>query len=82
VSFGVFKQKKGTVVLELPRRLQAYQITKVIHALELTMISGNHRTFRRAGLVANLQVLPPVAWVLEGELLAQIERSRLRDSPQ
>jgi hypothetical protein len=33
-------------------------------------------------LVANLQVVPPVAWVQEGELLKQIERSTLRDSPK
>jgi hypothetical protein len=32
--------------------------------------------------VANPQVVPPVAWVQERELLEQIERSALRDSPE
>jgi hypothetical protein len=83
VSFGVCKLKKGTVVLKLPRGSQAYQITKIAHSLELVTVSRNNpAAFRRADLVANLQVVPPVAWDQEGQLLEQIEWSTLHDAPK
>jgi hypothetical protein len=66
VAFGFFKQKKGIVGLELPRVSQAYQITKVIYALELATVSRKNRVaFRCAGLVATLQIVPPVTWAHE-----------------
>jgi hypothetical protein len=61
VSLGVLKQK-GTIVLKQTRGSRVHQITKIVHGLELVTVSTNNRAaFRRAGLVANLQVVPPVA---------------------
>jgi hypothetical protein len=61
VSFGIFKRKKGKVVLELPRRSRRYQTAKVVRTLELAMVSRNNRAaFRRASLVVNLYVVPLV----------------------
>jgi hypothetical protein len=82
-SFGIFKQKKGTIVLELPRRSQAYQITKIVHGLELATVSKSNRAaFKRGGLVANLQIVPPVALVQQDQLLGRIEQSTLLDLPE
>jgi hypothetical protein len=74
VLFGGFKQKKGIVVLKRPRGSRAYQITKIVHALKLAVVSSNNRAaFRWADIVANLHIVTPVAWVQEGKLLEQIE---------
>jgi hypothetical protein len=83
VSFAVFKQKKGTAALELPRKSQAYQITKIVYALKLAAVSRNNRAaFGRAGLVAYWQIARLVAWLQEGELVGQIERLTLRETPK
>jgi hypothetical protein len=80
VSFRIFKQKKGTVVFELPRGSQSYQIPKVVPALELATVSKSNRTaVKRGGLVANLQIVPPMALVQRDQLLGRIEQSTLLD---
>jgi hypothetical protein len=81
VTFGVFKREHGDLMAKLPKGSQVWQITKLMKALErATDSSTNRAAFRRAGLVLNPAVFPPVAMVRDGDLRTRIAESQLPEA--
>jgi hypothetical protein len=62
VTFAAFKREKINNHVTHPESSQAWQIAKLIKALEHAMGSSNNSVaFKRAGLRINPRVFPPVA---------------------
>jgi hypothetical protein len=82
VTFSVFKREHNDLRVKLPKGSQVWRITKLMKALErATDSSTNRAAFKRAGLVINPAVFPPVAMVKREELLALVAESQLADTP-
>jgi hypothetical protein len=81
VTFGVFKREHYDLRVRLPKGCQAWQITKLMIALERATDSCTNRAaFKRAGLVVNPAIFPPVAMVKRDELLGLVAESQLSDA--
>jgi hypothetical protein len=78
VTFAVFKREKREIQVKLPAGSQVWQITRLMKALERATDSATNRSaFKRAGLMINPRVYPPVAIVDTGELATRIDGSLL-----
>jgi hypothetical protein len=68
-------------MVKLPKDSQVWQITKLMKALErATDSSTNRAAFRKAGLVLNPEVFPPVAMVRDGYLMTRIAESQFPEA--
>jgi hypothetical protein len=62
VTFAASKREKREIHVNCPEESQAWQIPKLMKALEHVVDSSNKRAdFKRAGLTINPRVFPPVA---------------------
>jgi hypothetical protein len=78
VTFAILKREKREIQVKLPAGSQVWGITRLMKALErATDSSTNRSAFKRAGLVINPSVCPPVAMVNSRELLRRIDESVL-----
>jgi hypothetical protein len=80
VTFAAFKPEKREIHVTHPEGSQAWQIAKLMEALEHATDSFNNRAaFKRAGLRINPRVFPPVAFVESRQLIEMIDASVLPD---
>jgi hypothetical protein len=78
VTFPAFRREKREI--HVTEGSQAWQMAKLMKALEHVMDSSNNReAFKRAGLRINPRVFPPVALVESRQLIEMIDASTLPD---
>jgi hypothetical protein len=83
ITFAVFKREKREVHVRRPVGSQVWEVTKLMRALERATDSTNNRAeFRRAGLMVNLRIFPPIASVGSRKLKGLIDSSTLPDSSE
>jgi hypothetical protein len=81
VTFTAFKREKREIHVTHPEGSQAWQIAKLMKALEHAMDSSSNRaSFKRVGLRINPRVFSPVALVESLQLIEMIDASTLPDS--
>jgi hypothetical protein len=81
VTFAAFKREKRELYSDRPEKSQVWQITKLMKALEHATDSANNRAaFKRAGLLINPRMFPPVAIVGSGKLSEIIDSSSLPET--
>jgi hypothetical protein len=81
VTVAAFQYQKEEIYVDQPAGSQVWQITKLIKTLEHATDSTNNRAmFRRAGLIVNLRIFPPVALVDSAKLNGLIDAFTLSEA--
>jgi hypothetical protein len=83
VAFAAFKCENREAHVGRPVGSQVWEIIKLMKALECaTDLTNNRAASRRAGLIVNLRIFPPVALVNSRKLNGILDSSTLSDSSE